>query len=1214
MEEDSDTQQGTSILPVCFNDIPEEYADDPNYAATQLVTDPRRLGEQHSGLSDEELTDVYCILHPASLFAYKETALMAERTPQHTIGASRMSLQVHDGRQEDQPQSPGALDLASQGIVGCDIALRLSAELKNPLAGFVFGRDKRRCDLVLGETESVRRISNVHFRIYYDENGTLMLEDQSTNGTLIEGHLLRGAEKFRAKGHKNRHTLENGTVISFPSNRCDEELKFIVRIPQRDEKYEDLYRMNLVSYFDRRSALRQQKIDAKAAALVQGNAIRIGEAPDIFANRHAVTQTPNQSSRSRYTREWRGGSKYNKVRIIGKGAFASVYMITTKFDGTPFAAKELEKRRFMKNGILDQKVENEMNIMSLIHHPNIVQYIEHVDWDEYLYLILEYVPNGDLGSLVSERGTLPEARGKLMASQLLSALKYLHRLGITHRDVKPDNILIHSNDPFHVKLTDFGLSKMIENDDTNLRTFCGTLLYCAPEVYSEYREYDLGGKRTNRGKHTLPPQRYDQAVDLWSLAGVIFYAMSGRPPFPASNGTSYQELLDKIMTQPLDVRPLQRSHISDDGIDFVRSMLHIRPECRPSIQELENNPWIKSNTEVTSLDDYDEVDMVGQDNGNNLEQSASQLSIKEKTSSEAVESLDDLEVIELLEVNREREISSNAVSGDNTSDESYAFMRNASEKPRLFGEIADVSAIGSSGVFPNNLLNLPTSQYVNYNDQSHNNGAIDSQKGRSPTVLLKADGTYDHIPAVTPTTIDRPSQGVEGKPVIGGTASSLLGAESLVGQMQMNSQYPAQSHDGNETQPGQGEAYHIRHKGISNEQGLPTGPQSHYLTKSRRRSHDETADADATIPNIDQFTVASKRLKGQNGDAVSITSNRDIRDESIGASVFWNPRDKSTHHYNYPRLSINEYEELLAKARLRGENLYPGEKSFEEMLGPYRLSRSPSLEPEGWFISQSEQQASRPRMLRDERRMSDMLGKEGGPPFVGPRGDLSTDLNALGAKNEATLKVPSNSPSFRAPLPILAKLSSTADSAVQSPTLNIVEPIISWGRGQQNTNVYADKADVKVPKYAFKLVLWNPHMDTSRSYKEQLDLNFWMSTKATNGISINNVHLPSHEPASHDRESLHWAQLRHGDLITIWRNDKKPDDLVQFRFECKYSSSQIIRAYGPNHLKVLAPGPEQQRLDAFCLQLEKQNWAAKKAEREAGKENASSRKRDELEI
>ncbi len=70
----------------------------------------------------------------------------------------------------------------------------------------------------------------------------------------------------------------------------------------------------------------------------------------------------------KHVKEWKGGVKYNKIRCIGKGAFAVVYMISAKFDGVPYAAKELEKRRFMKNGILDQKVDSEMKIMRKIKH------------------------------------------------------------------------------------------------------------------------------------------------------------------------------------------------------------------------------------------------------------------------------------------------------------------------------------------------------------------------------------------------------------------------------------------------------------------------------------------------------------------------------------------------------------------------------------------------------------------------------------------------------------------------------------------------------------------------------------------------------------------------------------------------------------------------------------------------------------------------------
>ena len=79
-----------------------------------------------------------------------------------------------------------------------------------------------------------------------------------------------------------------------------------------------------------------------------------------------------------------------------------------------------------------------------------------------------------------------------VAHQMCQALEYLHHANITHRDIKPDNILIKSRDPLVVKLTDFGLSKVITNEDSFLKTFCGTLLYCAPEVYPGYDQYKRG--------------------------------------------------------------------------------------------------------------------------------------------------------------------------------------------------------------------------------------------------------------------------------------------------------------------------------------------------------------------------------------------------------------------------------------------------------------------------------------------------------------------------------------------------------------------------------------------------------------------------------------------------------------------------------------------------------------------------------------------------
>lgn len=110
---------------------------------------------------------------------------------------------------------------------------------------------------------------------------------------------------------------------------------------------------------------------------------------------------------------------------------------------------------------------------------------------------MEYVPGGELSTYLQSHGKIPEDMVRCVARQILHALQYLHKRKITHRDIKPDNILISSLDPLRVKLSDFGLSKVVQ-EETFLKTFCGTLLYCAPEVYPEYETYRRGEAKKRR--------------------------------------------------------------------------------------------------------------------------------------------------------------------------------------------------------------------------------------------------------------------------------------------------------------------------------------------------------------------------------------------------------------------------------------------------------------------------------------------------------------------------------------------------------------------------------------------------------------------------------------------------------------------------------------------------------------------------------------------
>lgn len=141
------------------------------------------------------------------------------------------------------------------------IVLRLSAKLKDPLLGFAFGRNHSKCDIYFAN-DPHRRLSNIHFRIYLNEYGVLMLEDSSMNGTIVDGTMLKSKEGRGAKpGDKKppkQRTLNPGSQVKILMAEREDDLNFIVQIPRREGDYEEAYRKNRILYMRRLSALRAQ--------------------------------------------------------------------------------------------------------------------------------------------------------------------------------------------------------------------------------------------------------------------------------------------------------------------------------------------------------------------------------------------------------------------------------------------------------------------------------------------------------------------------------------------------------------------------------------------------------------------------------------------------------------------------------------------------------------------------------------------------------------------------------------------------------------------------------------------------------------------------------------------------------------------------------------------------------------------------------------------
>ena len=198
-----------------------------------------------------------------------------------------------------------------------------------------------------------------------------MIEDQSTNGTSVDRHLLTAKPKDTSKAPVTRWVLSSGSVITIYLHNEQSDLTFRVRIPRRDDEYDRTYIAKVEEYFARHG------LQAKAPANTNNGPPDIFKTPaepvvvkrvDLAPADPALTKSPSKRRDGQVRREWSGSGKYNKIGMIGKGAFAVVYKVTSKYDGKPYAAKELEKRRFIKNGVLDQKVDNEMKIMQRVQH------------------------------------------------------------------------------------------------------------------------------------------------------------------------------------------------------------------------------------------------------------------------------------------------------------------------------------------------------------------------------------------------------------------------------------------------------------------------------------------------------------------------------------------------------------------------------------------------------------------------------------------------------------------------------------------------------------------------------------------------------------------------------------------------------------------------------------------------------------------------------
>ena len=211
-----------------------------------------------------------------------------------------------------------------------------------------------------------------------------------------------------------------------------------------------------------------------------------------------------------------GESKYKIIKLLGSGSYGDVYLAKKKF-----SQNSSDYVAIKKFSIRDKKAyesfQNEIKIFKKIKSDYIVKILDYYKDSTYMYIVMEYAPNGDLEEYIrssyKNKGFVDTKFIDTVIFQLTEGLNLLHKNNIIHRDIKASNILIFNNDL--IKITDFGVSKILDEKNLLANTAIGTPYYMSPEI--------VNGKP------------YDFGVDFWALGCLIYKLLTNKYPFEAQS-------------------------------------------------------------------------------------------------------------------------------------------------------------------------------------------------------------------------------------------------------------------------------------------------------------------------------------------------------------------------------------------------------------------------------------------------------------------------------------------------------------------------------------------------------------------------------------------------------------------------------------------------------------------------------------------------------
>eukprot|EP00644_Phytophthora_capsici_P008705 jgi/Phyca11/546301/estExt2_Genewise1Plus.C_PHYCAscaffold_200425 len=259
-------------------------------------------------------------------------------------------------------------------------------------------------------------------------------------------------------------------------------------------------------------------------------------------------------------------SDFDLIKVIGKGSIGKVFLVRKKDTHVVYAMKVLRKKNVVRHG-LEEHIKTERLILEEIDHPFIARLRFSFQTKDKLYLVTDYCSGGELFHHMSDDGFSYEL-SRFYAAELVLGLEHLHRLKVAYRDLKPENILVEASG--HLRITDFGLSKLNVVSDKGAQTLVGSPEYLAPEVYNM--------------------QKYGFAVDWWSLGVFLYEMLTGVHPFFDDN----REIMVKKIMTPGYVSTMMPPEMPPEAASLICGLLTFNPTERlgsRGAQELRDHPF-----------------------------------------------------------------------------------------------------------------------------------------------------------------------------------------------------------------------------------------------------------------------------------------------------------------------------------------------------------------------------------------------------------------------------------------------------------------------------------------------------------------------------------------------------------------------------------------------------------------------------------------------